>query len=183
MLSALPPSFPVGIVFDLHRAGRYDVTEQLLRRWAVLPVRLAREGLVLGPGCIYLAPHAKQLVVTEERRFGLLEPADGTGHRFADTLLASAARAFGHRLIAIVLSGRLEGGARGIREVKRHGGRVIVQDPVSAVAASMPTAALLTGCVDFSLTPDRIGDALVALCAATGAAELFRVRVNAAIGG
>jgi two-component system chemotaxis response regulator CheB len=103
------------------------------------------------------------------------------GHRFADPLLASAARVLGSRLIAIVLSGRLEGGAHGVREVKHRGGRVIVQDPESAVAGAMPKAALATGCVDFALTPDRIGDALVALCAAPGAAELFRVRLNAAV--
>lgn len=85
-------------------------------------------------------------------------------------MLASAARAFGPRLIAIVLPGRLDGGARGVREVKRRGGRVLVQSPDSAVGASMPNAALATGCVDFALTPDRLGEALVAFCSATGAA-------------
>jgi chemotaxis response regulator CheB len=45
----------------------------------------------------------------------------------------------------------------------------------------MPTAALATGCVDFVLSPERLGYALVALCAATGAADLFGVRMNAAV--
>lgn len=40
----------------------------------------------------------------------------------------------------------------------------------------MPNAALATGSVDFALPPDSIGKALVAFCAASGAAELFRVR-------
>ena len=111
----------------------------------------------------------------------ILAAGDGVGHRFADALLSSAAGAFGTRMIAVVLSGRLDGGARGVREVKRHGGRVIVEDPDTAAAPAMPIAALATGCVDFVLAPNTIGDALVALCAATGAADLFRVRLNTGV--
>jgi two-component system chemotaxis response regulator CheB len=86
-------------------------------------------------------------------------------------------------LIAVVLSGRLDGGARGAREVKHKGGRVIVEDPRIAVAPDMPKAALATGCVDFVLSPERIGDALQAMCSSPGAAELFRVRMNPAVAG
>jgi two-component system chemotaxis response regulator CheB len=180
-LSAIGPNFPAALIFDLHRSDQFGITEEVLRRRSGLPVELAREGTAPQPGQVYLAPHDRQLVISDERRFKVLEPADGVGHRFADDLLASAARAFGPRLIAIVLSGRLDGGARGVREVKRRGGRVFVQHPDSAVAPSMPTAALATGCVDFALTPERIGEALVVFCAAAGGAELFRVRVNAAV--
>jgi two-component system chemotaxis response regulator CheB len=111
----------------------------------------------------------------------VLGPVDGVGHRFADTLLTSAARVLGPRAIGVVLSGRLDGGARGVRELKRHGGRVMVEAPRNAAVPAMPNAALATGCVDFALPPERLGHALLALCAATGAAELFRVRMNAAV--
>ena len=181
MSRALTPSFPAPVIFDLHRSGRYDMIQQVLERRTGLHVDLAREGSAARPGQLYLAPADRQLVISDERRFNLLEPTDGVGHRFADPLLTSAAEVFGPRLIAVVLSGRLNGGASGVRRVKRRGGRVIVQHPDSAAAASMPNAALATGCVDFALRPDRIGNALIALCAAAGAAELFRVRVNAAV--
>jgi two-component system chemotaxis response regulator CheB len=181
MLGPLTPRFPASVIFDLHRSGRYDVIEQVLERRTGLHVEVAREGTAPRPGQIYVAPADRQLVISGERRFGLLEPSDGVGHRFADLLLKSAAEAFGPRLIAVVLSGRLNGGANGVRHVKRRGGRVLVEHPDSAVAASMPNAALATGCVDFGLRPDRIGQVLIALCAAIGAADLFRVRVNAAI--
>lgn len=109
----------------------------------------------------------------------------GTG---LPALLSSAAGALGSRLIAVVLSGRLTGGAEGVREVKRLGGRVLVQDPATAEAPAMPEAALATGCVDFVLPAEGLGHALVALCAAAGASELFpsapepsarRLRTNA----
>jgi two-component system, chemotaxis family, protein-glutamate methylesterase/glutaminase len=181
MVRSLPKGFPAAILFDLHRADSHGITEQLLRRRCALPVQLAEDGLELVPGRLFLAPHDQQLVIRDDLTMGLRGPGAGVGHRFADELLASAARALGPRLIAVVLSGRLDGGARGVREVKRHGGRVIVEDAGSAAAPAMPTAALATGCVDFALSPERLGDALIALCAAAGAAELFRVRMNAGV--
>jgi two-component system chemotaxis response regulator CheB len=78
-------------------------------------------------------------------------------------------------VIAVVLTGRLRDGSRGIRAVKAQGGRVLIQDPSTAVAPDMPTAALATGCCDFALPPDKIGDALTALVMAPGAADVFRV--------
>lgn len=155
--------------------------EQLLRRRGALSVTPAGEGTKLQPGTVYLAPHDRQLIIDDERELRIRGLGERTGHPFADHLLTSAAGAFGPGMIAVVLSGRLEGGARGIREVKRRGGRVLVQAPETAVAPAMPNAALATGYVDFALAPEGLGSALSALCAATGAAELFRVRLNAAV--
>jgi two-component system, chemotaxis family, protein-glutamate methylesterase/glutaminase len=181
ILAVLPGTFPAAVVFDLHRGETYGAAEEVLSRRGRLPVTLATKGMPVDAANLYLAPHDRQLIVTEQERFDLLGPGEGPGHRFADTLLVSAAQAFGPALIAVVLSGRLGGGAKGVREVMRQGGRVIVQDPETAIAPSMPNAALATGCVDFALAPDSLGHALVALCAAPGAAELFRVRLNAGV--
>ena len=61
------------------------------------------------------------------------------------------------RLVAIILTGMQTDGAQGVRDVKRRGGRVLVQDPATARASGMPSAALATGCVDFVLPAARIG--------------------------
>jgi two-component system chemotaxis response regulator CheB len=180
LLASLPVGFPAAVVFDLHRSDVHHVTEKFLRRRSRLPVVLARDGLAVEPSRVYLAPHDRQLIVSDERRFKVIEPGGALGHPFADALLASAARVLGTRLIAVVLSGRLEGGARGVREVKRHRGRVLVEDPRTAAAPSMPTAALASGCVDFALSPQLLGHALVALCTVVGAADLFQVGPKAA---
>jgi two-component system chemotaxis response regulator CheB len=181
VLGRLPASFPAPIIFDLHRSEGHGILEQLLARRSQLAVRPAAEGLGLEVSTVYIAPHDRQLALREDGLVHISPPADGHGHRFADPLLTSAARALGPRMIAIVLSGRLSGGAEGVRQVKRQGGRVLVEDPRTAEAPSMPNAALATGCVDFALEPAALGDALTAMCAAAGAAELFRVRLNAAV--
>jgi two-component system chemotaxis response regulator CheB len=181
-LASLPATFSTAVVFDLHRNDTHGVTETLLARRVVLPVCAANDGCPIEDGIVYVAPCDRQLVVGEDRRFRTLDPdAEVKAHRFADRLLTSAAQVFGSRMIAVVLSGRLNGGAAGVQAVKRRGGRVLVQDPSTAVAPSMPTAALATGCVDFALPPESLGRAVVALCAASGAAELFRVRLNAGV--
>jgi two-component system, chemotaxis family, protein-glutamate methylesterase/glutaminase len=183
LLSRLPPGFPTPVVFDLHRGEDYGILERVLGRECVVPVQAAAEGMVLMPSTIYLAPHDRQLLVGGDRAIRFGGAGQTAGHPFADALLVSAARALGPRLIAVVLSGRLNGGAEGVREVKRLGGRVLVEDPATADAPSMPNAALATGCVDFMLPADGVANALVTLCAAPGASELFRVRLNAAVVG
>jgi two-component system chemotaxis response regulator CheB len=178
----LPAEFPAAVVFDLHRTDRSGVTELLVARHSVLPVRPAVEGYALEPATVYVAPSDRQLVLREDRMLCVLDGSGGSRAGWlADALLSSAARAYGPRLIAVVLSGRLTAGAAGVQAVKRCGGRVLVQDPATADAPSMPNAALATGAVDFALPPDSIGKAIVALCAASGAAELFRVRLNAGV--
>ena len=94
----------------------------------------------------------------------------------ADELFASAARAFGPRALAVVLSGRLHDGTAGVQAIKAHGGRVIAQEPATAEQSSMPWSAMATGCVDLVLDPARIAAALVALVTVRGALELFGVR-------
>jgi two-component system, chemotaxis family, protein-glutamate methylesterase/glutaminase len=90
--------------------------------------------------------------------------------------MVSAAEHHGARTMSVVLSGRLEDGARGARAVKRAGGQVLAQQPESAEAADMPSATLATGCVDLCLSPQRIGHAIAVLCGVPGAAPLFRGR-------
>jgi hypothetical protein len=68
------------------------------------------------------------------------EVAGNVFHPSADLLFSSAARA-DMALIAVVLSGMGEDGARGAADVAAQGGRVLVQDFASCVVPGMPSAA------------------------------------------
>lgn len=72
-------------------------------------------------------------------RLTATEVAGNVFHPSADLLFGSAAEA-GMRVIAVVLSGMGEDGARGAATVAASGGRVLVQDFASCVVAGMPSA-------------------------------------------
>jgi two-component system chemotaxis response regulator CheB len=93
----------------------------------------------------------------------------------ADPLFTSVATAYGERAIGVVLTGMGRDGAEGICAIKRHGGRVLIQEAATARARAMPQAAWATGCGDFALPLPLIAPALMALVMAPGAATLLRV--------
>jgi two-component system chemotaxis response regulator CheB len=128
-------------------------------------------GVTPAPGTLYVASSQQQLTFTRAGRFAY---ANEQANR-ADTLFRSAAAAYGERVIAVVLTGRLDDGALGVVAVKNAGGRAFAQDRASAAAFSMPGAAIATGCVDYVLPPAAIAAALITLTMLPEAAELFAV--------
>jgi two-component system chemotaxis response regulator CheB len=121
---------------------------------------------------VTVIPGGAAATLDKERRLSII---DSDGLNGGDALLCSAAAAVGPGMIGVVLTGMLHDGTAGVRAIKRHGGRVVAQDPATAQAAGMPSSAIATGCVDFVLPLHRIATALVALTMAPGAAELFTV--------
>jgi len=176
LLSRLPADFPACVVIAQHLpATAMERFRFSLDSRCRLPVHMARGGAPVTGGAVYLAPAVNQLVVAPDRTLRLRSARTPPVRCLADPLFESAAAVFGGGLIAVVLSGRLHDGSQGVRAVKAYGGRVLIQDPSTADASDMPTAALATGCCDFALPPDKIGDALTTLVMAPGAAEVFRV--------
>jgi two-component system chemotaxis response regulator CheB len=74
----------------------------------------------------------------------------------ADPLFISAAQAYGERVIGLVLSGGDNDGAEGLRAIKQHGGRALVQKPKEAVQPSMPEAAIARDHPDACLSVGEI---------------------------
>jgi two-component system chemotaxis response regulator CheB len=78
-------------------------------------------------------------------------------------LFRSAARAYGARVVGIVLSGTLHDGALGLAAIKMRGGVTIVQDPDEALFSGMPESAMRTTSIDFRLKAAEIPPHLVQL--------------------
>jgi two-component system chemotaxis response regulator CheB len=172
LLEHLPGDFPAPLVFHQHRTPQPNVLALLLRRHTTLRVVDADEGTSPLPGHCYVADPVRQLLLDEDGRFAY-DVAE-SGRPRADVLLDSASRVHGARLIAVIMTGRLDDGAVGAIAVKERGGRVIAQDR-SADANAMPAASIATGCVDFVLPLPTIAAALTTLTMLPSAGDLFRV--------
>ncbi|MBC7531255.1 MAG: chemotaxis protein CheB [Oligoflexus sp.] len=101
------------------------------------------------PGNIYFAPPGYHLYVESDGYFGLsLDALVNWSRPSIDVLFESAARAYDRNVVGLLLTGANSDGVQGIREIKRLGGVTIAQDPLTALAPTMPKMAIETGCVD-----------------------------------
>jgi two-component system chemotaxis response regulator CheB len=83
----------------------------------------------------------------------------------ADRLFESAAHAFGDRVVAVVLTGMGDDGARGVTAVRAAGGIVLAEAADTAIIYGMPAAAVRTGAVQKSLPLRELADHLAELVA------------------
>jgi two-component system chemotaxis response regulator CheB len=137
---------------------------------SVLPRILTRSGDLtaqhpvdrerIKPGRIYVAPPDRHLLL-EPGIIRLIRGPKENGHRPAvDPLFRTAARAYGPRVVGVVLSGSLDDGTAGLIEIKRRGGVAIAQDPADTYASGMPTSAIQHVEVDHVLSREHIAATL-----------------------
>lgn len=117
---------------------------QRIKKETGLKVFLVENGMKSQPGTVYLAPGDFHIRIDPNDYSITLD--DGPKENFvrpsADPLFRSAAEAFGEYCIAVVLTGLGKDGVSGASQVVMMGGKVLVQDPTTAVAPSMPTAVI-----------------------------------------
>lgn len=161
----LPDTFGLPIIAVLHlpderRSQLADVFARRLR----IPVKEARDKESIEAGTLYFAGPGYHLSVEEDRSLSMSQEERVHHSRPAiDFLFASAADAYGPGLLAILLTGANQDGARGLAYVKQSGGTTVVQDPAEARIAVMPLAALALHTPDHILSLSRIGSLLASL--------------------
>ncbi|MDF2794579.1 MAG: chemotaxis protein CheB [Pseudomonas orientalis] len=161
----LPEGFGLPIIAVLHLPDkrRSQLAEVFARRLRV-PVKEARDKEAIEAGTLYFAGPGYHLSVELDRSLSLSQEDRVHHSRPAiDFLFTSAADAYGPGLLAILLTGANQDGARGLAYVKQSGGTTVVQDPAEARIAVMPLAALALHTPDHILSLSRIGSLLASL--------------------
>jgi two-component system chemotaxis response regulator CheB len=165
LAGALPISFSASIFVVQHIAAESpSVLASILARAGRLPAHTARHLQPILPGNIYVAPPDHHLLLDPAGH--ILTTRGPKENRFrpaVDPLFRSAARAFGPRVIGIVLTGGLDDGTAGLWAIKRRGGTAVVQDPMDALFPSMPLSAIKHIAVDYCAPLAEIGPLLVRL--------------------
>ncbi|MEX2178361.1 MAG: chemotaxis protein CheB [Gemmatimonadaceae bacterium] len=158
VVAVLPTDFgiPVAVVQHRHRDS-----DALLARFlqGLTPLRVCEveDKQPIEAGRVFVAP-ANYHMLVERGHFALSTEGPVRHSRPSiDVALASAADAYGHRAVGVVLTGANADGAEGLRRLADGGGMAVVQDPVTAEASTMPTAAIRRVPQARVLPIDRIG--------------------------
>lgn len=143
VVSELPANLAATIFVVQHLApDRVSVLPRLLGDVSELPVSSPADNETFLRGHIYVAAPDYHLLVNTDTVRVLRGPQENRFRPSIDALFRSAARAYGSRVIGVVLTGYLDDGTVGLQTIKKRGGITVVQDPKEAEYPSMPTVAL-----------------------------------------
>ena len=164
LFSGLSADLPASIAVVIHRSPLFSLhLMQVLGRRSTLPVREPKPHETMMPGTIYLAPRDHHMLVKNNH----IELSRGPKEHFTrpavDPLFASAAVAYGARVIGVLLTGAGDDGAAGLIAIKQYGGLGLVQDPQDAKIPFMPLNALRYDHVDLIRPLSAIPTALATL--------------------
>lgn len=158
------PEIKTSIVFPLviilHRKNSPDsVLSDLLSYKTTIPVTEIEDKERIRAGHVYLAPPDYHLLFEKEGYFSLDTSAKVNFSRPSiDVCFESAAEMYGDNLVCILLSGANADGVHGLKMVKLHGGKAVVQDPSTAKVAFMPEQAILNRQADLILSPAQMAE-------------------------
>jgi two-component system chemotaxis response regulator CheB len=167
ILATLPRDFAAPVVVVQHiAAGFTEGLADWLSASCNLRVKVAEHGEPLLKRSVLLAPDNRQLGVSADGRAVVADAPPVNGFRPSGTyLFASASRAYGASLAAVILTGMGSDGVEGLKAVRAAGGRVLAQDEASSVVYGMPGEAVAAGVVETVLAVDAIAPRLAELVA------------------
>lgn len=165
ILHGLAPDFPTPIAIVQHRQRESETSMvKALQLRSALPIREVEDKDAILPGHVYLAPADYHLLVELTHFVLSIDEPVCYARPSIDVLFESAAESFTDKTIGVILTGANQDGAIGAGAIKAQGGKVIVQEPTTAVSAVMPMATLNQTEVDWVLPPAQIAKQLNTLC-------------------
>jgi two-component system chemotaxis response regulator CheB len=157
LLENMPIDLGVAIVIVNHLRKVGTLLHEILPNYTTMPVELITEGLVLKPNHVFIIPTQRDLhVLNGEFR---LRPISKP-HGWPDVItvfLRSMTKHWRGKLIAVIVSGYDGDGADALCEIREVGGTTIAQRLDTAQAPDMPESAITSGCIDFIVSPEDMG--------------------------
>jgi len=165
VLGRLPAVFPLPVLVVQHMSKDFlpSLVEWLANQ-VKIPLKVAAEGDRLRPGMVYFAPGDVHMRVTSQQTIKLDQsPPIHSCRPSVDALFFSVVEQFGGKEVGIILTGMGADGAQGLKRIRDHGGRTIVQDEKSSIIYGMPLEAIKCGGAEKILPVEQIADEIIHL--------------------
>jgi two-component system chemotaxis response regulator CheB len=167
LIPQFPADFPLPIATVLHMpVGYTQMYAQRLNEVSNLEVVEAREGDIVRPGVMLLAPAGRHLSFRRTSSGTVVAHLDArpfdTPHRpSVDVLFQSAAEVYRERVLGVVMTGMGSDGKQGAAWIKSQGGMVFIESEETCVVYGMPRSVLEAGLSDRVVTLDRMVQAIM----------------------
>ena len=150
VIPALPADLRLALVVVQHMpAGFTAALAERLNAVSRVSVREAQHGDRPLAGGVLIAPGDRHLEFDERGMVVLSDGPPVNGCRpAADVTMLSAAKVYGKRALAVVMTGMGKDGAAGALAIKRAEGKTLAQDKETSVIYGMPKAAVDAGAID-----------------------------------
>lgn len=167
ILTKIPEDFPLPIIMVQHMPAAFtDAFANRLNSLCKITVKEAAHGDRLKPGCAYLAPGGRQMVLDGTENAAKLKILDDNSERIAfkpsvDISFGSAAKIYNGSVLAVILTGMGSDGREGSRMLKSKGATIWAQDEETCVVYGMPQAVTNAGLSDLSLPLEEFSSAIL----------------------
>jgi len=158
ILTALPQHFKLPIILVQHMPGTFTKAfSERLNSNCKISVKEAETGDILKPGCAYLAPGGKQMLIGSNGQIKIHEGNEQLNYKpSVDITFASLAKSYSNKVLAIILTGMGADGRDGARLLKSKGSEIWAQDEASCVVYGMPQAVTKAGIATESIALDQV---------------------------
>ncbi|MBA6233438.1 MULTISPECIES: protein-glutamate methylesterase/protein-glutamine glutaminase [unclassified Colwellia] len=167
ILTQLPQNFPLPIILIQHMPAAFTFAfANRLNTLCSINVKEAEDGDILKPGCAYLAPGGRQMIIDGTATLAKLKIIDDNSEKIAfkpsvDISFGSAAKVFSGSVLGVILTGMGSDGREGARMLKGKGATIWAQDEASCVVYGMPQAVKVAGISVLSLALEDISQSII----------------------
>ena len=165
LLAPLPVNCPP-ILISQHIPKVFSTSfAERLDRFLAVNVFEAQEGMLIRPGCVYIAPGDFHLTVANSgsnKVCHIVQSDKVNRHRpSVDVMFDSVLNMYGSNVVAVMLTGMGNDGAHNMLKLKQAGAITYAQDEASSVVWGMPQAAYKLGAVDEVLPLSKITEKMI----------------------
>jgi len=167
ILTQLPKNFPLPIIMVQHMPAAFTKAfAERLNTLCQITVKEASDGDVLKPGCAYLAPGGRQMVLEGKDSAAKIKILDDNSPRIAfkpsvDISFGSAAKVYSGSVLAVILTGMGSDGREGSKMLKSKGATIWSQDEETCVVYGMPQAVAVAGISELALPIESFASSIV----------------------